>query len=54
MDIRDIPGWLTCPPAQSSSSVWSMAVTQAEAARARVLAMSIQVRHKPGTSLKWY
>ena len=43
MSIRDIPRWLSCQPADSSSAVWSMAVSEAEAERAMVLAMSIQV-----------
>ena len=43
MNIRDIPRWLSCPPADSSSAVWSMAVSEKEAERAMVLAMSIQV-----------
>ena len=43
MSIRNIPSWISCQPSHSSSAVWSMAVSEAEAVRAMVLAMSVQV-----------
>ena len=39
----DIPAWLSCPPAQTSHSIWSMAVTEREALFSSVSAVSIKV-----------
>ena len=39
----DIPAWLSCPPAQTSHSIWSMAVTEKEALYSSVAAVSIKV-----------
>ena len=43
LSVRDIPSWISCHMPESSSAVWSMAVSEAEAVRAMILAMSIQV-----------
>ena len=50
----DIPAWLSCPPAQTSHSIWSMAVTEREAEHSGVLAMSIQVKSQQNISLMYY
>ena len=39
----DIPDWLSCPPATTAHSIWSMAVTEKEALYSRVLALSLKV-----------
>ena len=44
LSVRDIPSWVSCHMPDSSSAVWSMAVSEAEAVRAMILAMSIQVQ----------
>ena len=45
MTVRpgDIPDWLSCPPATTAHSIWSMAVTEKEALYSRVLALSLKV-----------
>ena len=45
MELRmeDIPGWTSCPPATTSHSIWSMAVTEKEALYSSVAAVSIKV-----------
>ena len=43
MKTKEVPDWITCPPATTSSSVWSMAVTENEAIYNSVLALSIKV-----------
>ena len=39
--VREVPSWESCPPAQSSSAIWSMAASKAEARYSAVLGMSI-------------
>ena len=39
----ELPQWMSCPPALTSHSVWSMAATDQEALYASVLALSIKV-----------
>ena len=41
--MQDIPGWTSCPPATTSHSIWSMAVTEKEALYSSVAAVSIKV-----------
>ena len=41
--MKDIPGWTSCPPATTSHSIWSMAVTEKEALYSSVVAVSIKV-----------
>ena len=41
--IRDVPPWLSCAPAVSSTAVWSTVITQQMAEHAMVLAVSIKV-----------
>ena len=43
LSVPAVPGWLSCHMADSPWAVWSMVVTEAEAVRAMVLALSIQV-----------
>ena len=41
--MEDIQGWTSCPPATTSHSIWSMAVTEKEALYSSVAAVSIKV-----------
>ena len=40
---QEIPLWISCPPAESETAVWSTVITGGMAERASVLAMSIRV-----------
>ena len=42
--VKTVPHWRSCPEAQTTASIWSMAATDTEAIYAGVLAMSIKVR----------
>ena len=41
--VKKIPRWRSCPGAQTTAGIWSMAATDTEAIYAAVLAMSIKV-----------
>ena len=41
MEVRKVPHWTSCPPANTSSAIWSMVASEAEARYSLVLGMSI-------------
>ena len=43
MKVKKVPDWIKCPSASTSSSIWSMVVTENEALYSSVLAVSIKV-----------
>ena len=51
--MEDIPGWTSCPPATTSRSIWSMAVTEKEALYSSVAAISIKVIILHGIERIW-
>ena len=43
LKVKKIPQWTSCPDADTSDGIWSMAITEREAMYAAVLALSIKV-----------
>ena len=43
MSVKKIPHWISCPPAETVNSIWSMAANDHEALYSSVLAVSLMV-----------